>query len=181
MAAQAVERRLNPQKDGLSYSQKKIQMQAKKELEEEEKRLAEAFDRGLDLDAREEAADDGGLTLGTESSLLYTCDLLENVVLSKAEVSLPSPFTLVISGVIYKSLMHVQMLNAIEAYLVAQMSEEPVDASVLMIYSLNSRSAIDAAISTLTTILNNILKEPNNLKYRRIRMTNKTITVGALY
>jgi len=69
-----------------------------------------------------------------------------------------------------------EMLRAIEAYLVAQMSEEPVDASVLMIYSLNGRSAIEASISTLTTILTNILKEPDNLKYRRIRMANKIIT-----
>ncbi len=68
-------------------------------------------------------------------------------------------------------------MEAIEAFLVAQMSEEPIDASIIMIHSLNGRNAREAAISTLTTILGNILKEPDNSKYRRIRTTNKVFTV----
>jgi UBX domain-containing protein 6 len=70
------------------------------------------------------------------------------------------------------------MYEAIETYLRAQLDEEPMDAAVLMLYSLNPPSKLESAIQTLIKYLNNIVADPQEIKYRKIRMSNKVFVVS---
>lgn len=96
--AEAHEKRLNPS-EHLTYAQKKIREQARRELEEEEARnRAEQSDNsGRDVDYRKDERDKEVLFEHTEqiSSVRYTCDLFdEDLVLPKKEVGLPSLFAM---------------------------------------------------------------------------------------
>ncbi|KAI1706788.1 PUB domain-containing protein [Ditylenchus destructor] len=149
-AAEAIEKRLNQGNGGLTSSQKAIQMRAKLELEREQKRLAEQNPNLNDnMDDRSRSKSREPLQ-DEDSSILYTCDLLEDLALPKY-----------------------QLCEAIETYLRAQIDEEPLDAAVLLLYSLNPQSRLDPAIQVMQKYLNNILSNPEEEKFRKIRTSNK--------
>lgn len=73
--------------------------------------------------------------------------------------------------------MKFEMYEAIEQYLRAELQEEPVDASVLILHSLNSIEKLTAAKACLQTYIRNIITDPTNHKFLRIRCQNKIFMV----
>lgn len=69
------------------------------------------------------------------------------------------------------------MYEAIETFLREQLNGEGVDASILMINSLNSVAKSEAAISIIKKYITNIVEHPDDYKYRRIRLSNKVFSV----
>lgn len=65
------------------------------------------------------------------------------------------------------------MIEAVEQFLYAQCQEEPVEAAVIMVWSLNPQDRIDQAVPVLAKYLSNIQQNPTDPKYRRIRVSNK--------
>jgi UBX domain-containing protein 6 len=68
------------------------------------------------------------------------------------------------------------MIKAVEDYLYGMLKEEPAEASIIMIWSLNSQEKIDQAVPILLKYVNNIITSPDEAKYRRIRTSNKVFT-----
>ncbi|KAH7729323.1 UBX domain-containing protein 1 [Aphelenchoides avenae] len=146
--AEAAARRLNPE-PALSYSQKKIQMQAKRELEEERKRLEAIAVAHSKTEKKQIEVEVDGVP-----GVLYTCDLFdESFALPKAE-----------------------MIEQVEQYLRSQLNDEGVEAAVIMIYSLNSAAKYEAAVDTMKKYLQNIVDNPEEPKFRRIRLSNKVFS-----
>ncbi|KAI6171412.1 UBX domain-containing protein 6 [Aphelenchoides bicaudatus] len=143
--AEAAAKRLQPEQS-ISAAQRRIREQARKELEEEQ-RLQEAEQQHGSGDSRRDDRDGLHEFEHTEqiSTLLYTCDLFDN-----------------------------NMIHEVEKYLRGMLQEEPIEASIIMIWSLNSQEKIDQAVPILLKYLTNITNSPNEAKYRRIRTTNKT-------
>lgn len=69
------------------------------------------------------------------------------------------------------------MYEAMEEYLRAQINEEPVSASVLILHSLNPYEKWTSAKTCLLTYLKNIITDPTNQKFLRIRCQNKVFMV----
>lgn len=69
------------------------------------------------------------------------------------------------------------MYEAIEDFLRGQLVDEGVDASILMIYTLNTSSNAEIAVQTIQKYVKNILDNPDEIKFRRIKMLNKVFTV----
>lgn len=161
VAAQAAFKRLyknEPQQ--VSYSQKKIQMLAQRELEEERKLqdpnyvAAEMEKMGIgskrEPDIREYEHSD------VIESVFYTCELLgDDVVMKKQDI-----------------------MVAIEDFLKEQMGgdddqDDNVIPSVLLLYSLNKKAIRETAVETIGKYIQNILENPMETKFRRIRVSNK--------
>lgn len=69
-----------------------------------------------------------------------------------------------------------QMETRIHEYLLGQLGEVPEMASALMIYTLNKdREAVRLCVDTLCKYLDNIITNPGEDKYRRIRLHNKAL------
>lgn len=68
---------------GLSHSKKAIQMQAKRELERERMR---AQDGQRQPEERREKSSEPQPQQDEDSTILYTCDLLEDLALPKSQV-----------------------------------------------------------------------------------------------
>ncbi|CAD5225790.1 unnamed protein product [Bursaphelenchus xylophilus] len=133
--ADAHERRLQGSEQHLTYAQKKIREEARKRLEEEERRNAQE----AEVDYRRDERDGEKLFEHTDqiSSVFYTCDLFdEDIVLPKKD-----------------------MIEAVEQFLAAQIKDEPIEASIIMIWSLNRQD-----------------KNPDEPKFKKIRTTNKVFT-----
>ncbi|CAI4228439.1 unnamed protein product [Auanema sp. JU1783] len=157
VAAQAALKRLykNDPSQELTYSQKKIQMIAKKELEEERQRndpnsllkdLALAEKHVPDVKEFEHS--------GAIEHVYYSCELLgDDIMLPKSELT-----------------------KAIEQFLLEQVScqgEDNVIPAVLLIFSVNTRTQREGAIDILSKYVKNIIEHPGEDKYCRIRMSNK--------
>ncbi|CAD5218829.1 unnamed protein product [Bursaphelenchus okinawaensis] len=148
--ADAVEKRLQGSEKNLTYAQKKIREQARRELEEEERK--KKLESG-EVDARKDERDGEKLFEHTEqiSSVSYTCELLDDdIVLPRKE-----------------------MIDAVEQFLTAHLSEEPIEAAIIMFWSLNQKEKIDIALPIIHKYISNILLNPDEPKFRKIKTTNK--------
>ncbi|OWF35304.1 UBX domain-containing protein 6 [Mizuhopecten yessoensis] len=88
------------------------------------------------------------------SHILYTCPDIGPAVLPKNEI-----------------------YNYIEEFLLKQIGEEPEMTSALMIHTLNKdKEKVGICIETLVKILGNIIANPGEEKYRKIRLTTKAFT-----
>jgi len=66
------------------------------------------------------------------------------------------------------------MKAKIKEFLLSQLSEERALTSVLIIHTCNSpRERVNTAVETLTKYIDNIINNPTEMKYRRIRKNNK--------
>lgn len=148
VAAQAALRRLYANEPQVSSHQKKIQILAKRELEAERKQ-AETQVEALQINEPEVKDFDHSNVI---SSVLFTCELLGG------EVALPKA----------------QMSDAIETFLREQLnSDDALVASILLIYSLNRKEERLRAVETIGKYLQNVLENPDEPKYRKIRLGNK--------
>ncbi|KAL7078873.1 hypothetical protein ACQ4LE_001991 [Meloidogyne hapla] len=148
--AQAAERRMAksaPQSE-LTPMQKIIKLQAKKELEEEQRKLAEQM--------QETKVDDisKNITKNEQSSILFTCELFgEDEALPKSE-----------------------MLDAIGSCLFEQLEDgeaDPLYTTTCIIHTLNKENIKIPALDTIQRYLQNIIDNPNEQKFRRIKLSNK--------
>uniref|UniRef100_A0A915M6L1 Eukaryotic translation initiation factor 4C n=1 Tax=Meloidogyne javanica TaxID=6303 RepID=A0A915M6L1_MELJA len=148
--AQAAERRMAksaPQSE-LTPMQKIIKMQAKKELEEEQRKLTEQM-KGTKVD-------DTSLKIpkAEQFSVLYTCELFgEDEALPKSE-----------------------MLDAIGSCLFEQLQDgeaDPLYTTTCIIHTLNKENVKIPALDTIQRYLQNIIDNPNEQKFRRIKLSNK--------
>lgn len=87
--------------------------------------------------------------------------------------ALPLLFTCDILGDDVPPMPRAQISDTIEAFLTAQLDEEPVVAAALLILSLNSAAAKAAGIPALAKYVQNILEHPDEPKFRRIKLANK--------
>ncbi|EYB98770.1 hypothetical protein Y032_0128g1433 [Ancylostoma ceylanicum] len=156
IAAQAAIKRLYKAEPQISSSQKKIQMIAQRELEEERRRNDPKYaleQLGLEEkkpgpDVREfEHAD-------VIKGVYFTCELLgDDEAMTKPE-----------------------LMGALEEFLISQLScndEDAVVPAVLLLYSLNKKQPKEIAVETIGKYLQNIIENPGEPKYRRIRLSNK--------
>lgn len=130
-------------------SQAAIRAQAKKELEREEQ-AASAANKLRDTYSEKpliecEVAPAGG------SSVLYKCPLIGDQVLPKEE-----------------------MRQAIKDFLYSQIEGEPGLTACLIIHTLNTDSEkVKICVETLCKYLDNIMQNPTEEKFRKIRQSNK--------
>ncbi|KAK6051978.1 PUB domain protein, partial [Cooperia oncophora] len=76
-----------------------------------------------------------------------------------------------------------ELMQALEEFLMSQLHCEDEDAvvpAVLLLYSLNKKPAREVAVETIGKYLQNIIENPGEAKYRRIRMSNKVFQVRLL-
>ncbi|EFO99040.1 CRE-UBXN-6 protein [Caenorhabditis remanei] len=161
IAAQAALKRMQKNEPQQDASKRRIQMIAKRELEEERRQLeglqvsdqANSSTSSQPAEVEEKELEHSSLISG----VYYTSELLgEDHVRSKAD-----------------------LLEDIKNFLTEQISDSEDDndkviAAVLMIYSLNTTAVKELAIDTIYTVVNNILSQPTIPKYRTIRLSNKT-------
>ncbi|VDM53203.1 unnamed protein product [Angiostrongylus costaricensis] len=157
VAAQAALKRLYKAEPQISGSQKKIQMIAQRELEEERRRK-DACNALQELSFEEKSKAGPEIREFEHADVIkgvyFTCELLgEDEALTKAE-----------------------LMQAIEEFLTSQLlcvDEDTVVPAVLLLYSLNKKQPKEVAIETIGKYLQNIIEYPNEPKYRRIRLSNK--------
>ncbi|CAG9537791.1 unnamed protein product [Cercopithifilaria johnstoni] len=151
IAAQAAYKRMNLDVTQESLTQRNIRMRALKELEKEKKE-------------REKCTSDKDVQLGTHviderefehsgavSGVYFTCDLLgDDYQLTKNE-----------------------MRKKVENFLRTQLADDPLVASTLMIFSLNGPDKRNNASETIQKYLRNLIENPEEGKYHRIRINNK--------
>lgn len=120
---------------------------------EEEKRAAEEAKKLADRYREEpkEVVKDAAPVLST---ILYTCPNIGPAILPKEE------------------------MNAyIHQFLLSQLGEEPEMASALMIQTLNkNKEKVKVCVETLSKYLDNLISNPGEEKFRRIRLSNKAFT-----
>ncbi|GMT24124.1 hypothetical protein PFISCL1PPCAC_15421 [Pristionchus fissidentatus] len=154
VAAQAALKRMLGNEPTVSSSQKKIQMMAQRELEQERRERESASAKFSD--------DIKNLRVGETtvheldhsnaiSSVKFTCELLGD------EMALPKD----------------QLRSYLESYLRDEMEEEGVVPATLMITSLNQTEQRKIAMETIRKYLQNILENQSEPKFRKIRMSNK--------
>lgn len=145
----AAQKRIQKPNEELTYSQKRLQMQAKRELEEE-RRKVESQTKSLQIQDQSDQVK--SLPQG-QLSVLYTCDIFDS------SIALPKHM----------------MIEAIEECLRNMLNEkeESIEAAVHMIHTVNKKQPALQAIDTLKKYLTNILSDPGELKFRRIRTSNK--------
>ncbi|KRX15811.1 UBX domain-containing protein 6 [Trichinella nelsoni] len=133
-------------KDSISRSRRAIVQEARRQLEFSEGVVAEKSNEKNDQPEIVEVA--GPLAL---CDIFFTCDLLgDDVVLPKE-----------------------QLIKAVEDHLRDCLEQEPLIASSIMIYSLNSSTRSAEVVAVLKKYLGNLLEKGDEEKYRRIRMANK--------
>lgn len=164
IAAQAALKRLYKEEPKLSSSQKKIQMIAQRELEKE--RGHDILEEGLTNAELSSEIAKMGITPANQPDIqelehsdlikgvFYTCDLLgDDVPMTKNELT-----------------------NVIEEFLTEQLNDESQDRiipAVLMLYSMNKRDVRQLAIEVIGKYIQNIAENPNEPKFRSIRLSNK--------
>ena len=57
----------------------------------------------------------------------------------------------------------------------SQAAPQPVDTSVVSMLADNTVDGMEAAKEVLVKLLSNIINDPNNTKYRAVKMSNKVI------
>ncbi|WKY06240.1 hypothetical protein Q1695_006440 [Nippostrongylus brasiliensis] len=155
IAAQAALKRLYKAEPQISSSQKKIQMIAQRELEEERRRRVQEADlSALTVEERRGPETKEFEHADVIKGVHFTCELLgEDEAMTKPD-----------------------LMEALEDFLKTQLScqnEDAVIPAVLLIYSLNKKPVREAAVETIGKYLQNIIENPDEPKYRRIRISNK--------
>ena len=110
------------------------------------------------------------------SELSSECDTRPTeVVLDGPRMLAPSDIRFVCPMVGPEALPKQEMEAHIESYLLGQLAEEPVMAGALIIQTLNKApSKVKVCVDVLCKYLDNIIENPQEEKFRRIRATNKT-------
>lgn len=157
LQAEALQKRLNAMQPTSSQdaARKKIQMMAKRQLEEERQQM-EAMNLSNEQQPepkKEQELDHSSILPGV---LFYSELLGEEHARSKPE-----------------------LIADMKQYLVEQIAEadddDKISGSVLMLYTLNKRETKDIAIETISRLVNNILDKPNEERVKKIRLTNENI------
>ncbi|CAJ0603528.1 unnamed protein product [Cylicocyclus nassatus] len=156
IAAQAAMKRLYKEPPKISSSQKKIQMIVQRELEEERRRQDPRYameqlglqEKRPGPEVREfEHAD-------VIKGVYFTCELLGG------DEAMTKP----------------DLMQALEEFLISHLStkdEDTVVPAVLLLYSLNKKQPKETAVETIGKYLQNIIENPEEPKFRRIRLSNK--------
>lgn len=127
-----------------------IRAQVKKEMEAEKKAIEKALNDAATYSVPQEVEIEAAPVCAT-SGVMFHCPMIGDVVLPKAEIE-----------------------AAIESFLLSQLTEEPEMASALMIQTLNKdKDKVKASIDILCKYLDNIRSNPDEEKYRKIRIMNK--------
>lgn len=122
----------------------------RKEMELEKKKEQEAITLAEKYREREEEVRDAA----PMTTVLYTCPEISPAVLPKDE-----------------------MEAHIHEFLLGQLAEEPEMASALMIHTLNKdRDQVKTCVETLCKYLDNIINNPSEEKFRKIRRSNKAFS-----
>uniref|UniRef100_A0A914CGZ4 UBX domain-containing protein n=1 Tax=Acrobeloides nanus TaxID=290746 RepID=A0A914CGZ4_9BILA len=147
--AEAATRRLQEANGGKTETahQRKIRELARKQLEEEMEAERKQFE-GITIDERDTKEFEHSSAI---EGVYFTCDLFED------DIFLPKS----------------QMVEQVEAFLRTKLNEEGAQVAAVMIHSLNDMEKRDNAISTLDRILKNIINNPTEEKFRRIKMSGK--------
>ncbi|XP_033746804.1 UBX domain-containing protein 6-like [Pecten maximus] len=138
----------NPRKSAGVSQRAKMKQEMESEMRKQEQSIAVA-----------EAARAGPAKVELDSApvlsqILYSCPELGPAVLPKNEIE-----------------------NYIEEFLLKQIAEEPEMTSALMIHTLNKdKEKVRIGIETLVKILGNIIANPGEEKYRKIRLTTKAFS-----
>ncbi|XGW28180.1 hypothetical protein V3C99_008186 [Haemonchus contortus] len=159
VAAQAALKRLYKAEPQISSSQKKIQMIAQRELEEERRRQKEQEPSSplsnLQLEEKRSGPDIREFEhANVIKGVYFTCELLGG------DEAMTKP----------------ELMEAIEDFLKAQLfckDEDAVVPAVLLLYSVNKKPVREVAVETIGKYLQNIIENPGEVKYRRIRIGNK--------
>lgn len=122
----------------------------RKELELEKKKEQEAMALAQKYSEPQEVVKESA----PMATLLFKCPDIGPVVLPKQE-----------------------MEDYIKEFLMGQLAEEPEMASALMIQTLNNdKEKVKVCVETLCKYLDNVIKNPTEEKFRKIRMSNKAFT-----
>ncbi|VDM26811.1 unnamed protein product [Toxocara canis] len=164
VAAQAAFKRMNLGAKQETVTQRNIRLRvsnfasALKELEEERRAREQEINRSDASTQREPNKDEFAKVDVREfehsnavKGVFFTCELLgDDIVLTRDE-----------------------MKQNVEAFLRSQMDEDSIVASALMLFSLNGSEKRKVATETLQKYIQNIIENPDQPKFRRIRLANK--------
>lgn len=70
-----------------------------------------------------------------------------------------------------------QMREKVENFLRTQLADDPLVASTLIIFSLNGLEKRQSASETIQKYLRNLIENPDETKFHRIRVNNKIFQV----
>lgn len=131
----------------MNFSLKAIKEQAKKEMEEQRKH--ETVETGLKhLTVDEEERKDY-----TVDGVFFACPLISEEILSKKEWTVK-----------------------IKAFLYEQLAADPGLTACLIIKNCNTPDRAEDCIETIKKYLNNIIANPDEEKFHKIRMTNRVFS-----
>ncbi|VDM96300.1 unnamed protein product [Thelazia callipaeda] len=149
IAAEAAYKRMNVGTTKESLTQRNIRLRALKELEAEKKGNQQTNEVTTEpkINVKKDQAFEHGSAI---SGVYFTCDILGDAQLTKSEV-----------------------LRKVEEFLRSRMDQDPMTASSLMIFTLNSYEKIQICSATIQKYLQNLIECPDEAKYRRIRLNNK--------
>jgi len=147
-AAAALERMEQQKQTSLNWSSQAIKNQARKELELENSMKEKAVASSQRKQIIQVEQDCPNFTV---SGVFYTCPIIGPEILPKDAVE-----------------------NKIRAFLYEQLEQERGLTACLMIHTLNkNKSKVQKGVETLSRYLTNIIDEPTEEKYRKIRLKNK--------
>uniref|UniRef100_A0A8R1XWX7 UBX domain-containing protein n=1 Tax=Onchocerca volvulus TaxID=6282 RepID=A0A8R1XWX7_ONCVO len=152
IAAQAAYKRMNLGATQESLTQRNIRIRALKELEKEKREREKCASDKLDVEVENHIIDTREFEhSGAVSGVYFTCDLLGGD----------------------EQLTKNEMREKVERFLRTQLADDPLVASTLMIFSLNGPDKRENASEIIQKYLTNLIENPDENKYRRIRMNNK--------
>ncbi|CAL2039067.1 unnamed protein product [Caenorhabditis brenneri] len=152
-AAQAAERRMKPDPTQQDASKRRIQMIAKRELEEERRKMEtlNVSDTPKPKDEEPKELDHSSAI----SSILFTSELLGDDHARPREV--------LQEGI--KKYLNDQIRDAVD-------EDDKAIAAILMIHNLNKTQVREAAVDIIGKICSNILENPDVPKFKSIRLGN---------
>lgn len=131
---------------GPNFSLKAIREQARKELEEQSKRGVETSVQNLNIAASHESSSESFSVEG----VFFRCPLISDEILPKKEWQ-----------------------SKIKAFLYDQLSIDPGHTACLIIKNCNVIDKAEACIETLKKYIANITSNPAEIKFHKIRMSNR--------
>ncbi|EGT41754.1 hypothetical protein CAEBREN_01497 [Caenorhabditis brenneri] len=150
-AAQAAERRMKPDPTPQDASKRRIQIIAKRELEEERRKMEtlNVSDTPKPKDEEPKELDHSSAI----SSILFTSELLGEDHARPREVLQKD----------IKNYLNDQIRDAVD-------EDDKAIAAILMIYNLNKTQVREAAVDIIAKICSNILENPDKPKFKSIRL-----------
>lgn len=79
--------------------------------------------------------------------------------------------------ILAKNILLLQMTEVVGEFLEEQLKEDALVASVLMVHSLNKSEQRRIALETIGKYVDNLISNPQEEKFRRIRISNKAFQV----